>query len=151
MDVTGSVDADVRPTFVALDRYSPAATTRIEGSFLTRLPFDGRNFCQPEPFSFDGAALAGARAAALPRQPLPPFLSAPLADQQRDVALADLIAFLVHPVNALLNRRLGVHVPDREESVRRLSAAKRRAPEQPIALVAASPDALLALIPELPE
>jgi hypothetical protein len=39
-----SVDADVRPTFVALDRYSPAATTRIEGSFLTRLPFDGRNF-----------------------------------------------------------------------------------------------------------
>jgi L-threonylcarbamoyladenylate synthase len=40
--------------------------------------------------------------------------------------------------------------PDREESVRALSAAKRRAPEQPIALVAASPDALLALIPELP-
>jgi L-threonylcarbamoyladenylate synthase len=40
--------------------------------------------------------------------------------------------------------------PDREESVRRLSAAKRRAPEQPIALVAVSPDALLASIPELP-
>jgi L-threonylcarbamoyladenylate synthase len=40
--------------------------------------------------------------------------------------------------------------PDREESVRMLSAAKRRAPEQPIALVAASPGALLASIPELP-
>jgi L-threonylcarbamoyladenylate synthase len=40
--------------------------------------------------------------------------------------------------------------PDREESVRRLSSAKRRAPERPIALVAASPDALLASIPELP-
>ena len=40
--------------------------------------------------------------------------------------------------------------PDREESVRALSAAKQRAPEQPIALVAASSAALLALIPELP-
>ena len=41
--------------------------------------------------------------------------------------------------------------PDREGSVRALSAAKRRPPEQPIALVAASRDALLALIPELPK
>jgi L-threonylcarbamoyladenylate synthase len=39
--------------------------------------------------------------------------------------------------------------PDREDAVRALSALKRRAPEQPIALVASSADALVELIPEL--
>jgi tRNA threonylcarbamoyl adenosine modification protein (Sua5/YciO/YrdC/YwlC family) len=40
--------------------------------------------------------------------------------------------------------------PDREDAVRALSALKGRSSEQPIALVAASVDALLELIPELP-
>jgi len=40
-------------------------------------------------------------------------------------------------------------LPDREESVRALSAVKQRSPEQPIALVAASRQALLDLVPEL--
>ena len=39
--------------------------------------------------------------------------------------------------------------PDREDSVRELSSLKRRSPVQPIALVAASSDALRDLIPEL--
>ena len=39
--------------------------------------------------------------------------------------------------------------PDREEAARALSALKRRSPEQPIALVAASVAALQELIPEL--
>jgi len=39
--------------------------------------------------------------------------------------------------------------PDREDAVRALSALKERSSEQPIALVAASVDALLELIPEL--
>lgn len=39
--------------------------------------------------------------------------------------------------------------PDREDSVRTLSALKRRSSEQPIALVAASVEALRELIPEL--
>lgn len=39
---------------------------------------------------------------------------------------------------------------DREDAVRALSALKRRSSEQPIALVAASVDALSELIPELP-
>jgi L-threonylcarbamoyladenylate synthase len=39
--------------------------------------------------------------------------------------------------------------PDREDSVRALSATKARSPGQPIALVAASPDALVELVPEL--
>ena len=40
--------------------------------------------------------------------------------------------------------------PDREDAVRALSVLKGRSSEQPIALVAASVDALLELIPELP-
>jgi L-threonylcarbamoyladenylate synthase len=39
--------------------------------------------------------------------------------------------------------------PDRERVVRALSTLKRRAPEQPVALVAGSPEVLLALVPEL--
>jgi L-threonylcarbamoyladenylate synthase len=41
--------------------------------------------------------------------------------------------------------------PDREEAVRRLSSLKRRSPEQPIALVAAGIEALLELVPEIPD
>jgi L-threonylcarbamoyladenylate synthase len=40
-------------------------------------------------------------------------------------------------------------MPEREESVLALSALKRRLPEQPVALVAASREALLDLVPEL--
>jgi len=39
--------------------------------------------------------------------------------------------------------------PDREDSVRALSALKERAPDQPIALVASGVEALVALLPEL--
>jgi L-threonylcarbamoyladenylate synthase len=38
---------------------------------------------------------------------------------------------------------------DREQSVRALSALKGRTPDQPVALVARSPDALLELVPEI--
>ena len=41
--------------------------------------------------------------------------------------------------------------PEREESVRALSVLKGRVPEQPIALVGASVDALRTIVPELPE
>ena len=80
-------------------------------------PFDGRNFQPHKPFSFDAAALAGARAAVQERSPVPPFLPSPLPAPAGNVALRDLIAFLVHPVKALLNRRLGVHIPDVQEAV----------------------------------
>jgi L-threonylcarbamoyladenylate synthase len=41
--------------------------------------------------------------------------------------------------------------PDLEEAVRRLSSLKQRSPEQPIALVAAGIEALLDLVPEIPD
>ncbi len=80
-------------------------------------PFDARSFRPAAPFSFDRAALAGAVASAAPRTPEPPFLPEPLPERPADVALAELVAFLVHPPRAFLTRRVGVHVPDREASV----------------------------------
>lgn len=38
-----SMEADVRPMFVPIDRHSPVMRTRIDGPFISRLPLDGRN------------------------------------------------------------------------------------------------------------
>ena len=43
-NVSITASADVRGTFVPIDRQTPALTTRLDGTFLTNLPFDGRNF-----------------------------------------------------------------------------------------------------------
>ncbi|CRK50458.1 RecBCD enzyme subunit RecC [Rhodococcus sp. RD6.2] len=81
-------------------------------------PFDPRNFRPEHPFSFDPAALAGARAAQRPALPEPEFLPAPLAEPERgDVALADLVAFVVHPTQAFLKQRLGVRIADLDEEI----------------------------------
>ncbi|MFC6285496.1 exodeoxyribonuclease V subunit gamma [Nocardioides sp. GCM10027113] len=67
---------------------------------------------QQRPFSFDRAALAGARAAVGPRHEPPPLLTAPLPPRPADdVSLADLKAFLMHPVRAFLRSRLDVGTP----------------------------------------
>ena len=80
-------------------------------------PFDGKNFTSPEPFSHDQGAYAGARAALQPRLPDPGFLPQRLPAGGTQVSLRDLVAFAVHPLKALLARRMGLHVPDRQESV----------------------------------
>ena len=59
------------------------------------------------------------------------------------IAAGRLVVILTDTVYGLSCR------PDREESVRALSAVKGRSPEQPIALVAGSLDALVELLPEL--
>ncbi len=65
-----------------------------------------------EVFSFDHAALAGARAAAGERRVPPPLLDGPLAERaSAEVSLADLKAFFVHPVRSFLRGRLEVGVP----------------------------------------
>lgn len=75
-------------------------------------PFDRRNVVpgairEDTPFSFDPAALAGARAAAGIRHPPAPLLPAPLAVRRdTEVALADLLGFARHPVRAFLRDRL---------------------------------------------
>lgn len=75
-------------------------------------PYDARNFVPERPFSFDAAALAGARSAWGVRREPPPFLTGPLGTREReDVSLAELKAFLGHPVRAFLRERLDVATP----------------------------------------
>jgi exodeoxyribonuclease V gamma subunit len=78
-------------------------------------PFDKRNFAAGSlgtdgPFSFDRQALAGAVRALHTRELRGPFLHPPLLplDEDVDLALDDLIAFLEHPAKAFLRQRLGV-------------------------------------------
>ncbi|UGT63128.1 exodeoxyribonuclease V subunit gamma [Nocardia asteroides] len=80
--------------------------------------FDRRNFAPEHPFGFDPVALAGAEAAARPPRPRPAFLADPLPPPEPgDVELAELIAFVEHPVRAFLGQRLGLRVPDHEEEI----------------------------------
>ncbi|MFC3962854.1 exodeoxyribonuclease V subunit gamma [Nocardia jiangsuensis] len=101
----------------ALRAHTGAAADRV----VVRHPlqsFDRRNFAPENPFGFDPVALAGARAAARPPRPRPAFLAAPLPrPEPGDVELADLIAFVEHPVRAFLGQRLGLRVPDHEEEI----------------------------------
>jgi exodeoxyribonuclease V gamma subunit len=79
-------------------------------------PFDTRNLEPgklgvPGPFSFDPAALAGARAAQQVPVPAPPFLPEVLpAGPRTDIELADLTALLTHPARGFLRQRLDVAV-----------------------------------------
>jgi exodeoxyribonuclease V gamma subunit len=99
------------------------ATVRCEGGGLAReqivirhplQPFDPRNFIAgdiagPRPWSFDTAALAGARALAGPRSEPRPFLPAPLPLRPAPVVeLSDLVRFVEHPVRAFMRQRLGI-------------------------------------------
>ncbi|MBB6627754.1 exodeoxyribonuclease V subunit gamma [Nocardioides sp. KIGAM211] len=86
-------------------------------------PYDARNLTPgalggSRPFSFDRAALAGARSAVRPREPRPPFLDGALAERPAgDVSLVDLKAFLTHPVRAFLRGRLDLANPLAAEEV----------------------------------
>ncbi|WP_040748571.1 exodeoxyribonuclease V subunit gamma, partial [Nocardia transvalensis] len=88
---------------------------------VTRHPlqaFDRRNFDPVRPFSFDTVALAGARAVAAPARDRVAFLPGPLpAATRADVALAELVSFVEHPVRAFLWQRLGIRVPEEEEEI----------------------------------
>jgi exodeoxyribonuclease V gamma subunit len=108
-----------RPPAVPLGEILDAAdrTTAdpVRDRVLTRhplQPYDARNFVPERPFSFDVAALAGARSASGPRREPPPFLTGTLTERSReDVSLADLKGFLGHPVRAFLRERLDVATP----------------------------------------
>jgi exodeoxyribonuclease V gamma subunit len=80
-------------------------------------PYDARNLTTgglvgDRPFSFDTAALAGARAAWGPRHVPGPLVPGPLpARPVEDVSLADLKSFFAHPVRSFLRGRLDVSTP----------------------------------------
>lgn len=81
-------------------------------------PHDRRNFAAPEPFSFDPAAYAGAQATLRTAEPVAgPFTRTLPAAEITEIGLAELIAFLEHPVRGFLWQRLGLRIPEQEEEI----------------------------------
>ncbi len=91
-------------------------------------PFDTRNFVSRDsdparaadgPWSFDTAALSGARALLAPRHEPPRFLPEPLAPATGAdlVTLAELVSFFQRPVRAFLRQRLGISVQLDEDEI----------------------------------
>jgi exodeoxyribonuclease V gamma subunit len=79
--------------------------------------FDRRNLDAQRPFSFDRAALDGARAAAGPRVAPPELAGVELPHREGDVELAALVSFFKHPVKEFLRRRLDIVLADEGEEV----------------------------------
>ncbi|HET9094597.1 MAG TPA: exodeoxyribonuclease V subunit gamma [Solirubrobacteraceae bacterium] len=90
--------------------------------------FDPRNFTSrgsdparaaDGPWSFDRAALQGARALLAPRRHPSPFLPAPLPPAPEDdlVTLEELVAFAQRPVRAFLRQRLEVFAQWEEDEI----------------------------------
>ncbi|MEV6135445.1 exodeoxyribonuclease V subunit gamma [Nocardia sp. NPDC051990] len=119
--VTGAHRPPAIPIAELLDTLRAHLGAAGMDAVVTRHPlqgFDRRNFLAERPFSFDTVALAGARAAGQPAQPRPAFLPEPLpALELADVALADLVSFVEHPVRAFLWQRLGLRVPEHEDDI----------------------------------
>ncbi|QZY29299.1 exodeoxyribonuclease V subunit gamma [Nocardioides coralli] len=117
---TGAERPPAVPLGEVLDAADLTVATPVRDRVLVRHPLqphDPRNL-QPgalvgdRPFSFDRAALAGARAALAERTPPAPFLPGPLpAPPRDDVNLADLRDFFAHPVRAFLRGRLDLATP----------------------------------------
>ncbi|MGY2876827.1 exonuclease V gamma subunit [Marmoricola sp. URHA0025 HA25] len=78
-------------------------------------PFDPLNFAGPQPFSFDQAALAGARAATRERVAPERLADLHLPPATGDVDLALLTSFLCRPVQHFLRHRLEVSLLDESE------------------------------------
>ena len=103
-----------------LDSLDRTAAEPVRHQVLVRHPLqphDARNLVPgalvgSTAFSFDASALAGARAAAGPRRPLPAFLDGPLDERPaKDVSLVELKRFFAHPVREFLRARLDVSAP----------------------------------------
>jgi len=101
LDRTATVDGD--PAGHAVVRRHPLQA------------FDPRNLEPGAPFSFDRAALAGARASLGPRQAPPSIADLWLPAPTGDIDLADLVAFFKAPVRCFLRRRLEIALPEGEE------------------------------------
>ncbi|TSE01442.1 exodeoxyribonuclease V subunit gamma [Skermania sp. ID1734] len=119
------VTGNVRPPAIPLREVVDVIEAMVGVSALPNVlrrhplqPFDPRNFDAVQPFSFDRDALAGARSCTQPAAPPPPFLPAaldPLIEESID--LADLAAFISHPVQGFLRQRLGIKLVDRNDEI----------------------------------
>jgi len=117
---TGAVRPPAVPLGELLDALDTTSARPVRDRVLVKhplQPFDARNLAAGElagdkPFSFDRAALAGAKAARTPREPVGSLVPGPLpARPLGDVALQDLQSFFAHPVRAFLRSRLDVSSP----------------------------------------
>ncbi len=121
-----------RPPAVPLGELLDAVRATASGAGVDRVltrhplqPYDRRNLGAPgtpadallaaagEPFSYDPAALAGARAQARERrEPVPVAAHALPPLPAEDVALEDLVRFFDNPARAFLRARLGLVLPE---------------------------------------
>ena len=117
---TGAERPPAVPLGEILDAADRTTAAPVRDRVLVRhplQPYDARNHTPgalvgDRPFSFDRAALAGARAATAPRTPPPPLLEGPLPERPPgDVSLEDLKRFLTHPVRSFLRDRLDIATP----------------------------------------
>ncbi|WP_028660174.1 exodeoxyribonuclease V subunit gamma [Nocardioides insulae] len=121
-ELTGQPKPPAVPLGELLDTLDLTATPERPGTRVAELvtvrhplqPFDPRNH-EPDalvpgvPFSFDAAALTGARTQGRDRSPAPVFLPRPLPALHTDVVeLDDLVSFYASPVRAFLRQRLGL-------------------------------------------
>lgn len=98
-----------------LDRTAAGAADHVERREKLQ-PFDPANFTGEKPFSFDRAALAGARAAVADRVAPEEVRAVRLEPRGGDVDLADLTTFLARPVQQFLRQRLEISLLDESEA-----------------------------------
>lgn len=119
--VTGAYRPPAVPIAELLDVLRAHVGAAGMSRVLTRHPLhahDPRNFTPPQPFSFDTVAFAAARAATgAPVPPAGPLGRALPAAETTEIGLAELIAFLEHPVRGFLWQRLGLRIPDQEDDI----------------------------------
>jgi len=117
---TGAPRPPAVPLGELLDTLDRTTARPVRDRVLTRHPLQSQDPAnlladgvgRGRPFSFDPAALAGARAATGPRTQTPPFLPGPLpALERRDVSLEELQRFFAHPVRQFCRERLVVGTP----------------------------------------
>ncbi|WP_280396640.1 exodeoxyribonuclease V subunit gamma [Nocardia carnea] len=119
--VTGAYRPPAVPVAELLDTLRAHVGPDGMGAVLTRHPLqphDRRNFAPPAPFGFDPEAFAGARATLRTPESVPGPLARVLpAAETTETGLAELIAFLEHPIRGFLWQRLGVRIPEPEEEI----------------------------------
>lgn len=114
---TGELRPPAAPIADILDALATVTETSVEDRQPLQ-PFDPRSFTEPDPFSHDTDALAGALALQSPPAPVV-LLPAPLppAPGTDLVELAELSAFLRNPYRGFLRQRLGITVGDDPEAM----------------------------------
>lgn len=121
---TGEQRPPAVPIGELIDAAEQTVTPPERRSLVTRHPLqphDSRNLVAgalgtPHPFSFDPAAVEGARAAVAPTRPSTLLIERPLAPKPAtDLALADLIRFFDNPARGFLRDRLDVTVVREEQ------------------------------------